>query len=92
MEFVAEDFAHGADVKAPRRPMASRLLPQGYEATFQAVGRLLDDRGALMIAVIECPSSLQIVGFEGGHASGQLVYMPFDLTLDDRDLHKLTGG
>ena len=91
MEFVSEDFTDGGP-DAPRKPMASRLLPSGYEATFQAVGRMLDDRSALMIAVIECPSALQILGYEGDHAGGQLAHLPFELTLDDGALRELVGG
>ena len=88
MEFVSEDFA--ADVPdAPPSPMVSRLIPLGYEVTFQAVGRLLNKRGALMIAVIECPSALQIIGYEGGHGGGQLAHVPFEISLDDWAIHDL---
>jgi hypothetical protein len=92
MEFVPEDFADGNVPNAPRKPMASRLLPAGYEITFRAVGRLLDERSALMISVIECPSALQILGYEGGQAGGHLTHLPFELTLDDWALRELGGG
>lgn len=91
MEFVTEDFAGGGP-DAPRKLMPSSLLPSGYEITFRAVGRLLDERSALMIAVIECPSALQILGYEGGHSGGHVTHMPFELTLDDWALRELVDG
>lgn len=90
-EFVAEDFANGLP-DSPRNPMASSLMPRGYEVTFQAVGRHLDQRDALMIAVIECPSALQIIGYVGGHAGGQLAHVPFEITLDHWEIHALIEG
>lgn len=92
MEFVSEDFAGDSVPHAPRKPRASSLLPSGYEAAFRAVGRLLDERSALSIAVIECPSALQIIGYEGGHAGGHLTHLPFELTLDDWALRELVGS
>jgi hypothetical protein len=88
MEFIPEDFA-GSSPDAPREPMVSTLLPAGYETTLGAVGRLLDERDALMITLIEGPSALHIIGSEGGHAGDHLVHLPFELTLDGWALQEL---
>ena len=89
MEFVAEDFEAVDLSRAPRESQATTWLPGGYQATLRSVGRLLDNRTAAAIAVIEGPSALQILGYNVGHAGGQLAQLPFEITLDEWDLRAL---
>lgn len=84
-ELLAEDFTQG-DTSLSISPS-----PSSYESILAAIGKHLDSRAASNVAIMECPSCYQIVGWESGHSAGQLASLPFEATLDRHSLERLVS-
>lgn len=92
MEFVAEDFAAGSEPPIPGTLVVSQLFPVGYEATFRVMGRHLEKRAALAIALIESGSALHLIAYTGGTAGDRMTHVPFEETFDEWALRALVDG
>lgn len=84
MEIVPEDFVE--PVNTHRR---HKVSPSSYEAMLSAIGRDLDERVALNIAIVEGPTTVQIVGWERGSAGDEVAYVLFDDEYDTPTLQRL---